>query len=410
MSAPVRPLKKEAPLGALNFALAGAREGFGPFLGVYLQQQGFDPAVTGVVMGLAGLAGLLATTPIGALIDRLSRKRTALALAAGGIAAGSVLLVATRSVWLIGVSQLVIGLADTSVAPLVAALTLGLVGQAAYAGRVSRNEAFNHAGNAVNAALAAALGYLFGLAWVAGAIVLQAAASAVVVFRIDPKAIDHSVARGGGEERKGPSIKALLGNRPLAVLAGTVLAFETANGAMLPFLAQARTAAGNDPALTTGVMTVVAQGAMVGAALLAARIAVLRRGHAGVMAAALATVAVRGVLAAFATSWAAVIPVQVLEGLASGLAGVAIPALVAEIMEGTGQANAGLGGVMTAFGAGAALSPILAGFLAQELGFPASFLALALVAGAGLLLWTAGRRLAGVRLGPEVVAEARETG
>ncbi|MCJ2070529.1 hypothetical protein MKK75_17295, partial [Methylobacterium sp. J-030] len=38
-------------LGALNFALAGAREGFGPFLGVYLQKQGFDPAATGFAMG-----------------------------------------------------------------------------------------------------------------------------------------------------------------------------------------------------------------------------------------------------------------------------------------------------------------------------------------------------------------------
>ncbi|MGJ4765238.1 hypothetical protein, partial [Bifidobacterium longum] len=54
---------------ALNFALAGAREGFGPFLGVYLQQQGFEPASTGLAMGLAGAAGLVATTPLGALID-----------------------------------------------------------------------------------------------------------------------------------------------------------------------------------------------------------------------------------------------------------------------------------------------------------------------------------------------------
>ena len=41
---------------ALNFALAGTREGFGPFLGVYLQQQGFAPTATGLAMGLAGLA------------------------------------------------------------------------------------------------------------------------------------------------------------------------------------------------------------------------------------------------------------------------------------------------------------------------------------------------------------------
>ncbi len=75
-----------------------------------------------------------------------------------------------------------------------------------------------------------------------------------------------------------------------------------------------------------------------------------------------------------------------------GLGGVAIPALVAEVMEGTGHANAGLGGVMTAYGAGAALSPLLAGLVAQYLGFSASFVALAAVAAIGLGVWTVGRR------------------
>ncbi|WP_191970240.1 MFS transporter [Methylobacterium planeticum] len=380
-------------LGALNFALAGAREGFGPFLGVYLQQQGFDPAATGFAMGLAGAAGLLATTPLGALIDRIEAKRAALALAVCAIAAGAALLVATRSLWLIAAAQLVIGVADTAVAPLVAALTLGLVGQAAYGARVSRNEAFNHAGNAANAALSGLLGYGFGLSYVAIAILVMAVASCGVLLTIDRGEINHEAARGG-EGDGGSTLKALLASRPLLILAGTVFAYQAANGAMLPFLAQARTAAGADPSLTTGVMTVVAQITMVGAALLAARIAA-GRGHSGVLSLALALVVARGLLAAFGTSWWIVIPVQVLEGLAMGLGGVAIPALVAEIMEDTGHATAGLGGVMTAFGAGAAVSPLLAGLVAQYLGFAASFAALAVVAGTGLLLWIVGRRLLG---------------
>ena len=156
----------------------------------------------------------------------------------------------------------------------------------------------------------------------------------------------------------------------------------------------ADTAADADPSITTGLMTVVAQATMVGAALVAARIA-RGRGHSGVMSLALVLVIVRGLLAAFGTSWWIVIPVQVLEGMAMGLGGVAIPALVAEIMEDTGHATAGLGGVMTAFGAGATVSPLLAGVVAQYLGFGASFIALASVAGAGLLLWIVGPKLLG---------------
>ncbi len=50
---------------------------------------------------------------------------------------------------------------------------------------------------------------------------------------------------------------------------------------------------------------------------------------------------------------------------------------------------------MTAYGAGATVSPLLAGLVAQHLGFPASFLVLAAVAAVGLAMWMAGRRMLG---------------
>ena len=310
-------MQPTASLFALNFALAGAREGFGPFLGVYLQQQGFEPASTGLAMGLAGAAGLVVTTPLGALVDRSERKRAMLALAVCTIAVGAVALVSTNSLWLIAGAQLVIGVADTGIAPLVAALTLGLVGRQAYGEQVSRNEAANHAGNATNAALSGVLGYAFGLSYVAIAIVVMAAASCSVLLSADQSWIDHGAARGGEQDERS-TLRVLFETQPLLVLAGSVFAFQTANGAMLPFLAQARTGAGSDPSLTTGVMTVVAQATMVAAALVAARIA-RDRSYGRVLALALALVFVRGGLAALATSWWLVIPVQILEGLAMGL-------------------------------------------------------------------------------------------
>ena len=393
-------------LNAVNFALAGSREGFGPFLGVYLQQKGFDPAATGFAMSLAGIAGLLATTPIGALVDRLRAKRTALVLAVVGIAVGAAAIVATRSLWLIGGAQVLIGVADTSIAPLIAAITLGIVGAEGYGAQVSRNEAFNHAGNAANAALAALLGYYFGLGFVAVAIGVMALASSAVIARIDPVMIDHTRARSGKADERS-TFTALLQTPGLVVLALTVMLFEAANGAMLPFLAQARAAAGSDPSVTTGVMTVVAQATMVGAALLAAPLA-RWRGHRSVMTLALAIVVLRCLLAHYAASWPLILIVQVLEGLAMGLGGVAIPALVADVMSGTGRASAGLGAVMTAFGAGAALSPLLAGSVAQRLGFPASFLALGAVAVLGLALWTGERLFSSVRSRP--LAEGVDAG
>ena len=382
-------------LDALNFALAGAREGFGPFLGVYLQAVGFDPASTGVAMSIAGAGGLLATAPLGALVDHAERKRLAVVAAVSAIAIGAVVIVLTRKLWVIGMAQALIGVGDTAIAPLVSALTLGLFGAAAFGSRMARNEAFNHAGNAGNAALAAVLGYAFGLQYVAVAIVAMAMASSVVVMRLDRGAIDHVGARSGEADDRS-NFRALIGCPGLLLLAAAVLLFETAHGALLPFLAQARTAAGNNPSVTTGVMVVVGRLAMVAAALLAPRIAG-RRGFATVMSAALATAIVRGALAALGTSWLVVIPVQLLEGLAMGLGSVAIPALSAEIMAGTGRANAALGVVLTAFGAGATLSPLVAGFVAQHLGFPGAFLMLGGIAALGLAVWLIGIKALGLR-------------
>ena len=376
-------------LSAVNFALAGSREGFGPFLGVYLQGKGFDPAATGLAMSLAGIAGLIATTPIGTLVDRSSAKRFALVLAVIGIAVGAVMIVAARSLWVIGAAQVLIGIADTSIAPLIAAITLGIVGAEHYGARVARNEAYNHAGNGANALLAAILGYFFGLGYVALAIVVTAVASSAVVGQIKPQVIDHMEARSGQADERS-TLHALLQTPGLVLLALTVMLFQTANGAMLPFLAQAKTAAGSNPSVTTGVMTVVAQATMVGAALLAAPLA-RWRSHAFVMSVAMVIVILRCLLASTAVSWPVIVSVEVLEGLSMGLGGVAIPALVAEVMAGSGRASAGLGAVMTAFGAGAALSPLVAGEVAQWFGFPASFLALSVVAILGTLGWMCGR-------------------
>ncbi len=388
-------MRRGRVLDALNFALAGAREGFGSFLGVYLQASGFDPAATGVAMSLAGLSGLVATAPIGALVDRTERKRLAVVAAVVMIAVGSVVIVLTRKLWVIGLGQGLIGIGGAAVAPLVSALTLGLVGGSAFGARMARNEAFNHAGNAGNAALAAALGYAFGLQYVAVAIVAMALASSAVVLLLDPRAIDHAGARSGEADERS-TVRALLESPGLLLLAAAVLLFETAHGALLPFLAQARTAAGSNPSITTGVMVVIGRVAMVAAALLAPRIAE-RRSYATVMTAVLATAVVRGGLAALGTSWWVVVPVQLLEGLAMGLASVAIPTLSAEIMAGTGRANAALGVVLTAFGAGATLSPLVAGVVAQHLGFSGAFLVLGGVAASGLAVWLLGIKALGLR-------------
>ena len=384
-------MRARTSLDWLNFVLAGAREGFGPFIAVYLQAQGFDPGATGIVMALAGVGGLTCTTPIGAWVDQSQRKRELLMLAVAIIAVGAIAIVSFKSIYLIGVAQLLIGIGDTALAPLLAAITLGIVAHSVFAERMSRNEAFNNAGNATRSALAAALGYAFGLQYVAITVVLSSIATVLVVRGIRPEAIDDVVARAGEKDDQ-PAWRVLLRLRGLMLLAIVVLIYQAASSAMLPFLAEARTAAGSDPSLTTGAMCVISRGFMVPAALLAPHVA-RRRGYAGVMTIVLGMVVVRAVLACFAHSWAVVVLVEMIEGLSVGMALVAIPVLNASVMAGTGRTSAGLGLVLTTFGAGATVAPLIGGFVADHYGFGGSFVAYAIIASLGLAVWIGGRHL-----------------
>ena len=85
---------------------------------------------------------------------------------------------------------------------------------------------------------------------------------------------------------------------------------------------------------------------------------------------------VRGLVAAVVIEAWGVFPVQALDGIGAGLQSVAVPGLVARILNGTGRVNVGQGAVMTVQGIGAALSPAIGGWIAQELGYPAAFLIL----------------------------------
>ena len=282
-------------------------------------------------------------------------------------------------------------MAGAAIAPAIAGITLGVVGQQGYAHQTGRNEAFNHAGNVAAAVLAGVLGYAFGIGAIFAVMGAMALASIVAVSFIDPKRIDHRVARGLSDDKKaGEAVSGwstLVTSKPLLVLAVTLMLFHLGNAAMLPLLGQSLVARGaGDPSAYTGATVVVAQLTMVPMAILAARLAETR-GYWIVFVLALAALPIRGVVAAVVTG-----PI----GLGARAdprwrrrrpAGRRGAGLVARILSGTGHVNAGLGAVMTIQGIGAALSPTLGGYVAEKLGYSASFLVLGAVALVALVLW-----------------------
>src|ERR1700678_1116808 len=119
----------ERKLDALNFFLADVRDGLGPYLAIYLlTERKWDEARIGAVMSLAMLAGILAQTPAGALIDRSRAKRGWMAAAAIGVTGACLALPLVDQFPLVAATQVVAHAAGSIFAPGVPALSLGIVG------------------------------------------------------------------------------------------------------------------------------------------------------------------------------------------------------------------------------------------------------------------------------------------
>ncbi|GGD21630.1 MFS transporter [Aureimonas glaciei] len=380
-------------LSALNFFLADVRDGLGPFLGIFLIGEGWSPATIGYVMTVGGIAGMLATTPLGALADATRAKRAIVAVCAVLAIIASVFILFVPTVPFVAASQIATGIAGAAIGPAIAALTLGLVGQSGLAGQLGRNEAWNHGGNVVAAALSGLFGYWYGLPAVFLLMTLMAAGSLVALALIRPGDIDHATARGLEPSRDETKASApegllmLLKNRRLLILAGTLMLFHFGNGAMLPLLGLRVAAAGAiDPAAYTAATIIIAQLTMIPLALVAAGVA-RRRGYFIVLLAALLALPIRGLIAGLWGDLYSVVPVQILDGVGAGLLGVAVPGLVAQIMRGTGRVNVALGAVMAVQGIGASISPSVGGFVAAQYGYAAAFFTLGAIAVPALVLW-----------------------
>jgi MFS family permease len=379
------------PLQLLNFFMADLQAGIGPFLGVFLQARGWRSGLIGTVMTIGGVAGMLMTAPAGALVDATRRKRACIVVPGLFAILDSVILLLSRSFALVSLSQAATAIAGAAIGPAVNGVTLGIVRQAGFNRQNGRNQAFNHAGNMVGAGLSGFLGWRFGLTAVFWLAALFGALAIVSALMIPADAIDHRAARGvkeaGAHAGEVSGFRALAECKPLLVLAAALACFHLGNAAMLPLYGLAVVARDKvDPASFVATTIVVAQGVMVATSLIAMRMAE-RRGYWLVLLVSFLALPARGAVAALVVKSWGVYPVQCLDGIGAGLQSVAVPGLVARILNGTGRVNVGQGAVMTAQGVGAALSPALGGWMAQDVGYAAAFATLGGFALVSIALW-----------------------
>jgi MFS family permease len=380
----------EHSLDWLNFFLADVKDGLGPFLAVYLlSSQHWNPAKIGVVMTIAGVATVLARTPMGALVDRTTWKR-GLIFAGAALAAISAMVVAVvPRLWTVALAQIVIGVSGAVFPPAVAAISLGIVGSRAFTGRVGRNEAYNHAGNVVTAIAAGVGGWAIAPGAVLWIVAALAAASIWAVLSIDADAIDHDRARGSeGPRHDTPGgLRMLLACRPVGIFTAAITLFHFANAAMLPLLGE-KLAQDHQGAATLFMASciITAQVVMVPMAMLVGRKADAW-GRKPIFLAGFAVLPIRGVLYTLVHTPSSLVAIQVLDGMGAGIFGTLFFIVVADLARGTGHYNLALGAMSACWGLGAALSNAVAGVIVERAGYNAAFLFLAACALAALLLF-----------------------
>jgi MFS family permease len=373
-------------LDGLNFFLADVRDGMGPFLGTFLRDHHhWDAGQVGIALAASQIGTVLAQTPAGALVDRIRWKRVAVAVAAAVVAAGCASLYLVPTLLVVVIAQTAVGAAAAIFPPAVAAITLGLVGRALMPRQTGRNEAYNHGGNVVAAALAGACAYFLGYGAMFFLVAAMAAASAGAVMLIREREIDHELARGADESdgHDVVGVRELFKDRRILVFVASAVLFHFANAAMLPLVGQKSSVVLKDgAAVVMSACIIAAQLVMIPVALAASRLAA-SWGRKPVFLIGFAVLPIRGLLYCLSINPVYLVTVQLLDGIGAGIFGVVSVLVIADLTRGTGRFNLAQGALATATGVGAGLSNLIAGFVVKAAGFDAGFIMLAAIAAVG---------------------------
>ena len=397
-------------LESLNFFLADVQAGLGPFLAAYLASSGWHPDRVGFALTFGGLVTVATQTPAGAAIDAVHRKRVLLAVNLGVLVVAAFLLMGHLSPASVYSAQFLIGGSGAFLAPTVAAITLGIVGAKAFDRQFGKNQAFNSAGNVFSALLVAYASYKFGYRAIFVIAALSAIPATLSLFAIDSKQIDYARARGAGEEkRQAQRLSSLLKDRVLLSFLAAAFLFHLANAAMLPQLGE-MLSKGNPRAAAPflSACIIVTQLVIAVTAVWIGKRAAAK-GRKPLLLLGFAVLPLRGVLYTLTHAAAALIAIQILDGVANAIFGIVSILVVKDRTQGTGRFNIAAGSLATMVGIGAAGSTTIGGVLIQHLGYRASFLGLAGIAFIALaLLWAAvpetlsSPSAAGSTLGPEI--------
>jgi len=369
-----------------TFFLADIQTGFGPFVAIYLTAHAWTQFDIGLILTTGGLVALACQMPGGALVDAVRSARLVGILAVAAICLSALALAIWPTFLLVMAARVLHAGASCALGPVIAAISLGLVGHAALGARLGRNARFASIGNGFAAAAMGIAGYLVSNQAVFFLTAALAAPAILALARIRMGDVERPRDTDIGAATT--TVRKVLSDRRLLVFAGCILLFQLANAAMLPLMGGILTLRSSQWASTLiGACIVVPQVVVAGFAPWVGRVAD-SWGRRPLLLFCFVALALRGVLFAFVNDPYLIVVVQILDGVCAAVLGVALPLVVADITRGTGRFNLGLGVVGSAVGIGAALSTTLAGYSIDHFGSSVAFFSLASIAACGLaLVW-----------------------
>jgi MFS family permease len=367
-----------------TFFLADIQTGFGPFVAIYLTARAWTQFDIGLVLTAGGLMALACQMPGGALVDAVRSVRPVAMLAVATICLSALALAIWPTFLVVMAARVLHAGASCVLGPVIAAISLGLVGHAALGARLGRNARFASIGNGFAAAVMGISGSLFSNQAVFFLTAALAVPALFALARIRTGHIERP--RESKVAAATVSVRKVLCDRRLLIFAGCILLFQLANAAMLPLMGGILTLRSSEWATTLiGACIVVPQIVVAGCAPWVGRVAD-SWGRRPLLFFCFLALAARGVLFAFVDNSYLVVAVQILDGVCAAILGVILPLVVADITHGTGRFNLGLGIVGSAVGIGAALSTTLAGYAMDHFGSSVAFFSLAFIGACGLAL------------------------
>jgi MFS family permease len=393
-------------LNGLNFLTAAVQAGFGPFIAVWLTEQGWTETELGLTLSIGTFAALLGQLPGGILVDALHTKRFVAsgAMLATGLSAIALGLFPT--LYVVWGAEIGNSLASCVMTPAIAALTLSLCGHEGFGERLGHNTRYAAIGNAASAALlGAAASYISvrSVFLVTATLTVPAIVFLLMIRGSDRVEDDHPALKHPKEREHWPW--QTFTEPALPIFTAAVVLFQLANAAMLPLALNALTRRGEASGFLISATIIVPQVITASVAPWAGRLA-QRIGRRPVLIAGFAAVPVRGLLFAALPGALPLAVFQAFDGISAAVFGLMLPLIAADLTRRTGYLNIAIGWFGLASGLGATFSTFVAGWIGDTFGTQVMFLFLAGVAAiATALLWIA---MPETRPGPKAPPEGSQ--